>query len=278
MRLLLSFIFCLSFVGQIFGQKDHWVNPHFRKNGSFVEGHYRTNRNNTPWDNYSTIGNYNPYTGKAGWIYPKIPSYGYTTPSYDWYAYSEYIPNWYSYGKKRISIYTNFGMASKIKVFINNQFAGTTQLNFPGGSPSCGQYGTMTTNCDNGVFQISAVDGYGYTWNFSLPANSECNSMALTYPENAKIHIGELSAKFRHKPEPYLFWVPCLASAIYWPLALPALVGCNYKYKELPSYEDEYYKYGYHQKAKSKNLGRTILGAGVGISINLLIILVIQSD
>jgi len=59
---------------------------------------------------------------------------------------------------------------------------------------------------------------------------------------------------------------------------VPALVDCNYKYKALPNYEDEYYKYGYHQKAKSKNLGKTILEAGIGVSVNLLIILAIQSD
>lgn len=48
----------------------HYVKPHVRSDGTFVQGHYRTNRNNTNRDNYSTQGNTNPWTGKAGWIPP----------------------------------------------------------------------------------------------------------------------------------------------------------------------------------------------------------------
>ena len=45
---------------------DHYVQPHVRRDGSSVEGHYRTNPNNNPYDNFSTRGNVNPYTGKRG--------------------------------------------------------------------------------------------------------------------------------------------------------------------------------------------------------------------
>lgn len=48
----------------------------------WVKGHYRTRPNNTINDNYSTVGNINPYTGKAGTVpfeiiyytYPSIPT------------------------------------------------------------------------------------------------------------------------------------------------------------------------------------------------------------
>jgi hypothetical protein len=38
--------------------------------GSYVMPHYRTSPNSTRWDNYSTKGNYNPYTGKKGYSSP----------------------------------------------------------------------------------------------------------------------------------------------------------------------------------------------------------------
>jgi len=35
--------------------------------GSYIMPHYRTSPNNSKWDNWSTKGNYNPYTGKKGY-------------------------------------------------------------------------------------------------------------------------------------------------------------------------------------------------------------------
>jgi|GEM_PF-733397 len=60
----------------------HYVKPHIR-NGTYIEGHYRTNPNSTNRDNYSTLGNTNPHTLQPGWISPdnkQIPSY--SNPSY----------------------------------------------------------------------------------------------------------------------------------------------------------------------------------------------------
>ncbi len=34
---------------------------------SYVQPHYRTTRNNSKYDNWSTKGNTNPYTGKRGY-------------------------------------------------------------------------------------------------------------------------------------------------------------------------------------------------------------------
>lgn len=47
-----------------------YVKGYTRKDGTYVRGHYRTAPNSTNRDNFSTRGNYNPYTGKAGWIEP----------------------------------------------------------------------------------------------------------------------------------------------------------------------------------------------------------------
>lgn len=41
-----------------------------RKNGSYVAPHYRTSPNRTKLDNWSSKGNYNPFTGKKGYTDP----------------------------------------------------------------------------------------------------------------------------------------------------------------------------------------------------------------
>lgn len=45
---------------------DTYVRPYVRKDGTFVEGHFRTRPDATPYNNYSYDGNVNPYTGKVG--------------------------------------------------------------------------------------------------------------------------------------------------------------------------------------------------------------------
>lgn len=41
-----------------------------RSTGTYVAPHYRTSPNSTRYDNYSTRGNYNPYTGRTGYTSP----------------------------------------------------------------------------------------------------------------------------------------------------------------------------------------------------------------
>ena len=43
------------------------VNGYTRSNGTYVQSHVRTMPNNTNWDNYSTKGNSNPFTGSTGY-------------------------------------------------------------------------------------------------------------------------------------------------------------------------------------------------------------------
>lgn len=45
---------------------DQFVNGYIRKDGTYVQPHYRSDPNNSTWDNYSTEGNINPYNGKVG--------------------------------------------------------------------------------------------------------------------------------------------------------------------------------------------------------------------
>lgn len=61
---------------------DVWVNGYYRSNGTYVNGHYRSKPDGDVWNNWSTYGNVNPYTGKVGtkkysWQDQKYRNYSY---------------------------------------------------------------------------------------------------------------------------------------------------------------------------------------------------------
>ncbi|GIW66107.1 MAG: hypothetical protein KatS3mg095_0005 [Candidatus Parcubacteria bacterium] len=43
------------------------VRGYFRRDGTYIMPHYRTYPNRIKWDNWSSSGNYNPFTGKRGY-------------------------------------------------------------------------------------------------------------------------------------------------------------------------------------------------------------------
>lgn len=55
---------------------DEFVQGYYRKNGTYVQPHYKSESDSTNWNNYSTKGNTNPYTGKSGTHDPYRNSYG----------------------------------------------------------------------------------------------------------------------------------------------------------------------------------------------------------
>ena len=82
----LSMATCSAAVAQTY------VQPHVRKDGTYVEGHMRSAPNNTTNDNYSTKGNYNPYTGQQGTVQPNYaptPAYQAPQPSYPQPSYGQ---------------------------------------------------------------------------------------------------------------------------------------------------------------------------------------------
>lgn len=59
------------------------VKGYTRKDGTYVAPHYRSSPNSSKHDNYSTQGNYNPYTGKKGTVNPySYPVPGPSLPTY----------------------------------------------------------------------------------------------------------------------------------------------------------------------------------------------------
>ena len=69
---------------------DHYVAPHIRSDGVYVSGHLKTNSDDSFYNNWSTSGNTNPYTGSTGYKLPPA-SYRSYTPSYT-------APKSHSYG------------------------------------------------------------------------------------------------------------------------------------------------------------------------------------
>lgn len=45
---------------------DVYVQGYYRKDGTYVAPHHRSSPNSTTYDNWSTKGNVNPYTGERG--------------------------------------------------------------------------------------------------------------------------------------------------------------------------------------------------------------------
>lgn len=67
---ILAFVFgLLLFTGSV--EAASRVRGYYKSStGSYVMPHYRTSPNRSRFDNYSTKGNYNPYTGKKGTVSP----------------------------------------------------------------------------------------------------------------------------------------------------------------------------------------------------------------
>ncbi|MEG1709382.1 MAG: hypothetical protein RR285_11810 [Acinetobacter sp.] len=62
----LFIIFVALFVGITAISAQTHVNGYYRKDGTYVQSHTRSSKNNTNHDNYSTTNNSNPYTGQKG--------------------------------------------------------------------------------------------------------------------------------------------------------------------------------------------------------------------
>ena len=64
---LFSFLAMASFVSAQTYSGTRYQSGYYKPStGTYVQPHYKTNANSTNWDNFSTQGNYNPYTGSAG--------------------------------------------------------------------------------------------------------------------------------------------------------------------------------------------------------------------
>jgi hypothetical protein len=88
MRKYIALAACLLVASPALAQSSHYVSGYVTKNGTYVAPHYQTNPDSTKLNNWSTQGNINPYTGKAGTVdpYSQQPSYSQPKTSYGYQA------------------------------------------------------------------------------------------------------------------------------------------------------------------------------------------------
>lgn len=64
--LLLNIFIVLPSTAQSVNSSSRYQRGYVKKNGTYVQGHYKTRSNRTNHDNYSTQSNVNPYTNEKG--------------------------------------------------------------------------------------------------------------------------------------------------------------------------------------------------------------------
>ncbi|PZM86328.1 hypothetical protein DLH72_01165 [Candidatus Gracilibacteria bacterium] len=151
---------------------DTWVNGYYKKNGTYVQGHWRSDRNGSKYDNWSTKGNYNPYTGKAGTHkVDGYSNYNYYTPSYNSYNnYNSYTPSYYNSYSTPTYNYSNYNKKTCSDTY------GIMSIENLDGTCSClsGYTFGKDNQCVSKTKYCQENHGYGATYN-SLNDQCECS-------------------------------------------------------------------------------------------------------
>lgn len=75
-------IVSIAVASSAFAAGSKFNSGYIRKDGTYVQPHFKSAPNSTKFDNYSTRGNANPYTGKQGTVDPyAMPAPRYDTPT-----------------------------------------------------------------------------------------------------------------------------------------------------------------------------------------------------
>jgi len=144
---------------------DVWVNGYTRKDGTYVQGHYRSNPDGNPYNNWSFPGNTNPHTGEVApgnpdtylenyYSSPGSPSGsgGYALPTDSSYIGSTYrsVDGGYYYGS---TLFCNYGYYQ----------SGASCVKAPAHATA---YGFTSFYCDRGYYrdgeQCRAVPEHAY--------------------------------------------------------------------------------------------------------------------
>ncbi len=268
--IILSLFVWISFTAQV-NPNNHYVNPYQRKDGTYVPGHFRTNPNSTNRDNYSTKGNTNPYTGKPGWVTPdnnqlNTNNYNYNNSGYSGNSGYQGSSGYSNYGENRIGFWTDFGMGGNIKVYVNDSYAGSLTNYFNSGQPDCNTYGALPLNFENRVYNVKAIDSYGYYWNFNInPSNTKCYGFRLQYSKQNKINIGKTYAYYMYKPRKYAFWATFITTTLFPPAGLATAAGINIINPKKKISSDADFNKGYRRRASWMFFKKSALGFGLGL-------------
>lgn len=95
---------------------DVWVESYYRRDGTYVTGHYRSAPNGNPYDNYSYPGNTNPYTEKIATVNRET-----------------YSDNYYSKTPTNLSSNYNFN-SNSVYTYTSTKYVNTSKLNVRSGA------------------------------------------------------------------------------------------------------------------------------------------------
>lgn len=102
MKKAFLFIVFLFAAANSFAQTSTYVSGYTKSNGTYVQGHYRTAPDATITNNWSTVGNVNPYTGIPGTVSYSSSYSTYSSPSYSNYS----APSYSTYSSPTYSTYS----------------------------------------------------------------------------------------------------------------------------------------------------------------------------
>ena len=94
------------------------VGAYFRSDGTYVQSHYRTAPDGTKLNNWSHIGNVNPYTGKVGTNTDDSPNYIRGSGGYSSGSYSPSYSTGYSSAPQHS--YRTFAISERTILFVDN--------------------------------------------------------------------------------------------------------------------------------------------------------------
>ncbi len=185
MRSLITFLLVISVFFVISNDliSQVKVKGYYRKDGTYVQPHYRSNPDGNPYNNWSYPGNTNPYTGKTatGNESTYLDNYyqNNNKSSNSNYSGSSYNSSYYSLsGTGNIIIFTDEGDFGEILVFVDEEYIGTLDKYFANGEPSTyGEDATVSLSVSGGYHKIQAIGTNGGYWSESMPVYGKINNL-----------------------------------------------------------------------------------------------------
>ncbi|MEO8513451.1 MAG: SH3 domain-containing protein [Ignavibacteria bacterium] len=178
--LLLIAVFCFVSSDLVSQVK---VKGYYKKDGTYVQPHYRSNPDGNPYNNWSYPGNTNPYTGKTATgnenTYLKNYYEKNNSNTSNYYSNSSYNSSYYTFdGTGSIIIFTDYGDEGNIMIFVDDNYAGTLDKYFSSGNPT--DYGEDATVClkvKGGYHKIEALGSNGSYWSNDMPVYGDINNL-----------------------------------------------------------------------------------------------------
>ena len=149
--LLISLILLMTF--QTFAQVK--VKGYYRKDGTYVQPHYRSNPDGNPYNNWSYPGNTNPYTGKTATGNPDTYLNNYYNRSS-----SSSSPSSYSYPSTTYSTPSNSNYNSTSTSYYSSYYVTANTLNVRSGPSTYYSVIGSLTYADN----VKVVESYTNGW------------------------------------------------------------------------------------------------------------------